>query len=210
MECDICSRIHDADKLPFLCAIDARNSIYDGRIKSLHALLELEDCQKQIEAMVTRTPWSSRIGTEQTLAEQRIIEDRTSRILAAAEKLRQDINDAREEIKNRKAALARRKTDLDSVSAGLVQRRANQQEELDKVIRKTRFQWAQKAEVTANTRAFLCTEAVRLYGLKRSKKGGSGRYDYVLGRVPVVDLTGMDCMIHSNFSFVAFALQVLT
>ncbi|KAG6087352.1 hypothetical protein E4U15_007986 [Claviceps sp. LM218 group G6] len=186
MECSICYRRHDSQKLPFLCTVDARNHIYHGRLKNLQVILESESLRAQIDKSYTDdSPATS-------LAQKRLTEDRAEQILAAAQKLREEIKVARDEIRCRKEALARRRSDFASASDGLVQRRVKQQQELDKSIQVLRFRWAQKAEVTANTRAFLCTEAVKLYGLRRTKRTGSGRYDYHLGRVPIFDLTAMD------------------
>ncbi|KAK2594797.1 hypothetical protein QQS21_007484 [Conoideocrella luteorostrata] len=192
MQCDICHRGHDAQKLPFLCAVDARNNLYEGRMRNLQAILENENLQDNIASLFTDSDKTSPIALEQSLARQCIAEDRTNQILAAAEKLREEIKAAREEIRTRKGQLARRRSDFASVSDGLVQRRVIQEQELVKSAQVLRFRWAQKAEATANTRAFLCTEAIRLYGLRRTKKGSSGRYDYHLGRVPIIDLAGMD------------------
>ncbi|KAG6055870.1 hypothetical protein E4U17_002682 [Claviceps sp. LM77 group G4] len=186
MECSICCRRHDSQKLPFLCTVDARNHIYQGRLKNLQVILENESLRAQFDKPYTdHSPATS-------LAQKCLTEDRAEQILAAAQKLREEIKAARDEIRRRKEALARRRSDFASASDGLVQRRVKQQQELDKSIQVLRFRWAQKAEVTANTRAFLCTEAVKLYGLRRTKRTGSGRYDYHLGRVPIFDLTAMD------------------
>ncbi|KFG78438.1 hypothetical protein MANI_012168 [Metarhizium anisopliae] len=194
MECHICHRDHDAQKLPFLCAVDARNSLYELRVNGLQALLENESLQGQVNEFHANSSKNSLSDIEQSKAMQRLEEDRTDHILASANKLKEEIQAAREEIRTRKAALARRRSDLASVSNGLAERRVMQQQELDKSTKVARFRWAQRAEATANTRAFLCTQAIRLYGLKRTKKAGSSRYDYQLGRVPIIDLASMDCV----------------
>ncbi|KAG6037749.1 hypothetical protein E4U41_004821 [Claviceps citrina] len=192
MECSICHRRHDAQRLPFLCTVDARNYMYQGRLQNLDVVLENETLRAQINKSSADSSPTSVGRAEQSLAQQCITEDRTDQILAAAQKLRDEVKAAREEIRSRKAALARRRSDLASASNGLVQRRVSQQQELDKSTQVLRFRWAQTAEATANTRAFLCTQAVRLYGLRRTKKAGPGRYDYHLGRVPIFDLAAMD------------------
>ena len=198
MECAICHRGHDAHKLPFLCPVDARNRLYDGRMQNLRLLVENESIQEQLNKLSDAKDGPGVL--QRFLGQQRIAEDRTDQILAAAHKLRGEIEAAREEIRVRKAALSRRRSDYASVSDGLLERRAKQHEELDKSAQVLRFRWAQKAEATANTRAFLCTEALRLYGLKRTKKSSSGRYEYHLARVPIIDLTAMDCkyLLHSS------------
>lgn len=194
MECDICRRNHDAQLRPFLCVVDARNHIYDGRMKNLQLLIENEGLQGQIHDLLADKSKPTKDAGDNALAQQRTAEAMTDQVLAAADKLRGDIKAARDEIQSRKAALARRRSDLASVSAGLVDRRTRQQKDLEKSIQMLRFRWAQSAEDMARTRAFLCAEAVKLYGLKRvSKKGGGGRYEYQLGKLPIVDLISMDC-----------------
>jgi hypothetical protein len=168
--------------------------LYELRINNLRSIFENEEIQGQVDTLYADSSSDAQRGTEQSIAKQRMAEDRTDEILAAANKLREEIQAAREEVRARKAALGRRRSDMASVSEGLVERRVKQQQELEKSTQVVRFRWAQRAEATANTRAFLCTEAIRLYGLKRSKKGGSARYEYQLGRVPIIDLTAMDCM----------------
>ncbi|KID60387.1 UV radiation resistance protein/autophagy-related protein 14, partial [Metarhizium hybridum] len=213
MECHICHRDHDAQKLPFLCAVDARNSLYELRVNGLQALLENESLQGQVNEFHANSSKNSLSDIEQSKAMQRLEEDRTDHILASANKLKEEIQAAREEIRTRKAALARRRSDLASVSNGLAERRVMQQQELDKSTKVARFRWAQRAEATANTRAFLCTQAIRLYGLKRTKKAGSSRYDYQLGRVPIIDLASMDSyapeIISTSLAHVAHILMLV-
>lgn len=196
MECDICHRGHDAQRLAFLCAVDARNSLYEGRMQNLQLILENEVLQNQVNDFSAESTSEGKDAFDLSLAQHGVAEDRTNQIVATANKLRDEIEAAREEIRTRKAALARRRSDLASVSHGLAERRMRKQQELDKSAQMVKFRWSQRAEATANTRAFLCTEAIRLYGLKRSRKGSSGRYEYQIGRVPIVDLTAMDCRVN--------------
>ena len=199
MECDICHRGHDAKRLPFLCAVDARNQIYESRIKYLQLVIENEDLQDQAGDSKEDTTSPSKDLLDSLQAQQRSAEDRTTQILAAADKLRNDIKAAKEEIQVRKAALGRRKSDLASVSEGLAERRTRQQNDVEKSIGMLKYRWNRSAEDMAKTRTFLCKEAARLYGLKRSRKGSSQRYEYHIGRVPVVDLTAMNCMVPFHF-----------
>ncbi|RSL98009.1 hypothetical protein CEP52_010547 [Fusarium oligoseptatum] len=139
MDCDICHRKHDAKRLPFLCTVDARNSLFEDRLKNVQLLIENEDLQKQISASLlseqpsttTTTPTKSRKDSMQ--AQQRMAEDRTTQILAAADKFRDDIRAARAEIEARKAALSSRRSDFAAASDGLSDRRAKQQKEVEKV-----------------------------------------------------------------------------
>lgn len=193
MECDICHRGHDAQRLPFLCAVDARNQIYEGRMKNLQLFLGNERLQSDINDLATDTARPGLDAVDQALAQQRLAEDRTGQILATADRLREEIQAARDEAKARKAALARRRSDLATAADGLQERRARLQHELDKSTQMARFRWSQTAEDMTRTRSFLCTEAIRVYGLKRTRKGATGRYEYHIGKIPVVDLTSMDC-----------------
>lgn len=185
MECDICTRGHDANRLPFLCVVDARNRIYDGRMKNLQLMLQNEELRHQVDSLDNET-----VGSAQS--QLREIEMRTDQIVAAADKLRVEMQAAKEEIQIRKAAISRRKSDLASVSTGIADRRVKQQKEVEKSTQMLNFRWSQNAEDTAGTRAFLCKESLRLYGLRRVKKSG-GRYEYSLGRLPILDLSQLEC-----------------
>jgi seryl-tRNA synthetase len=195
MDCDICHRNHDAKRLPFLCTVDARNAIFEGRMENVQLLIKNEGLQQEINDLLNETSTPSKDRKESLQAQQRTAEDRTSQILAAADKLRSDIKAAREEIQARKAALSRRKADIASVSDGLVERRIRRQQDVEKEIGMSRYKWSRGADDMARTRSFLCMEAARLYGLERVKEGSSGKYEYYLGGISVVDLTGMNCEI---------------
>ncbi|KAL7939664.1 UV radiation resistance protein and autophagy-related subunit 14 domain-containing protein [Trichoderma chlorosporum] len=214
MECDICHRPHDAQRRPFLCAVDARNRIYDGRMKNLQLMLDNDTLKAQINELLADTRPSKHTWDE-AVARKEAAEQKTDQILAAAEQLRGDIKAARDEIQARKAALARRKSNLASVSAGLAERRTKQLKDVEKSVNVLKFRWSQIAEDTASTRTFLCAEAVRLYGLRRvAKKGVTGRYEYSLGRVPIVDLNSMDSLspeaISTSLSHIAHVLMLVS
>ncbi|KAH7001550.1 UV radiation resistance protein and autophagy-related subunit 14-domain-containing protein [Ilyonectria destructans] len=194
MDCDVCNRSHDTKRLPFLCAVDARNHIYEGRIKNLHLLIENEGLQKQISDLLADTTIPSKDRKDSLQAQQRMAEDRTTQILAAADKLRNDIKAAREEIKAKKAALSRRRSDIAAVSNGLMERRVKQQKEVERATNMSKYRWSQTAEDMSRTRSFLCMEAARLCGLKRLNKASPNQYEYHLGGLPVVDLTSMNSL----------------
>lgn len=205
MECDICYREHDARRLPFLCAVDARNRIYEPRMKHLQSLMQNESLQDEVNDDLTasqqpfrransRTSQPSSLALDATLAQQRLIEDKTDQILAAADALRADIKAARDEIRERKAALMQRRSDLKSVSTGLDERREKQQMGVQAASRKLKWKWKQTAEDLPEVRAFLCAEAASLYGLKHVPAVvGSGQPEYYIGKVPITDLTQMTC-----------------
>ncbi|KAF4592012.1 UV radiation resistance protein/autophagy-related protein 14 [Ophiocordyceps camponoti-floridani] len=196
MDCAICSRHHDSQRLPFLCPIDARNKIYPNRLQNLKLVLESE----RLRAEIKSDDNAGYTVVDSLAARRRLAEDRTDEILAAALRLRSDISAARDEIKARSLALARRRSDLASVREGLRDRRARQLRDVDAATQALRLRWKESAKDMACTRAFLCNEAVRLYGFRRSKKPPSGRYDYQIARVPVVDLADMHSLGHDVIS----------
>lgn len=193
MECDICRRGHDPKRLPFLCTVDARNQAYEGRIKHLQILLENDGLCNQIQELLADSAAPASISDIlDARSSQVMIEDHTTHIVAAADKLRDEIQAAREEIRSRQAALARRRSDLATASDGLGERRTRQHKELEKSTQMLKFRWSQSAEDMAATRSFLCTEAASLYGLRRVIKKGSKSPEYQIGKVPVVDLMSMN------------------
>lgn len=196
MECDICYREYDGKRLPFLCTVDARNQIYEPRYKHLQVILENDALQSEINSLLDNSNQLGQDAVELARASQRRAEATTSHILAAADRLRNDIKAAREEIQARKASISRRRSDLATLSEGLPERRSKQEYEVDKTTQRLRYQWAQSAEDMASCRSFLCAEAADLYGLERvtAKGGDGGSWEYHIGKVPALDLRDMNCM----------------
>ena len=188
MSCYVCLRGHDAQKLPFLCPVDARNHIYSDRVKILQLLTENEALRSQINTLIDGAE-----PVDAGEAAQILADDGTRQILRSADKVRREIRDAKEEIRQMKAANSDRRSQLVAASQGVSDRRLKDQRDVEKSTQMFSFRWSQSAEDMAGTRAFLCREAVKLYGLKRIRQGGSGRYEYVLGRLPIVDLRDMEC-----------------
>jgi DNA-binding PucR family transcriptional regulator len=106
--------------------------------------------------------------------------DRTQQIIAYADELRVKVEEAREEIAKKKAVISRRKSELATASNGIERRRTRQTEEVEKSIRMTKYKWNQTHSVTASSRAFLCGEAAKLYGLRRVRRNG-GLEEYRIG-----------------------------
>lgn len=199
MECDICGRDYDSKRVPFLCPVDARNQLYEARFQHLKISLERDALEREVNGLLDRSPAQpGHDAVDSARASQRRAENRTSHILAAADQLRSEIQAARDEIKARKAALARRRSDLASLSDGLPERRAKQDGDVEKSIQRMKYRWAQSAEEMANCRSFLCTEAALLYGLDRVRvpaEGSAGMaWEYHIGKVPVIELRDMNCM----------------
>ena len=203
MNCEICERPHHESRLPFICAVDARNLCYEDRVRHLQVCMEGEATQSQIEQLLRSDPraagGSSKASGKIVLSDRKAAEDRTSQIVAQAEKLRGDIIAARDEISRLKDGLARRGSELSSSTNGLASRRVKQLEETERRIVTLRHHWKEVADDTARTRSFLCMEAAKLYGLRRVRRGSS-RYEYKLGGIDVIDLTSMNCkLVRTHF-----------
>lgn len=198
MNCSVCHRPHHAKKLPFLCAVDARNRLYESRIEYAQALIENEDAEARVEVALQgreggvsrdQTPKSS-AQIDRLRAEEAAARDRTSQIIAQADRLKSEVDAARREIATKKDAIARKKSELAAVSAGVSTRRNRQQEEAERSIQRLRYKWNRSADTMAATRAFLCEGSARLLGLRQVKKGSAKRYE--IGGVEIFDLHAMN------------------
>lgn len=189
MACDICLRDYHTKDLAFLCTIDARNRLYPPRLT--HAQLLLENDSLKAKVIATDSPTSpSALEAQRTT-----LDEESSRIFATASKLRSEIAAARAEIRERRELLEKKRERLGEVRDGIVEARKAEKEDVERAMRVSKLKWAQVAEESARYRAFLCQEAARLYGLKKTKPSGSGggsKYVYYLARQPVVDLTNMN------------------
>lgn len=203
MQCDICFRGsgQGEKKLHFLCPTDARNLLYDPRIQNARVLLENDSLDRQISSLLAakQNDNESKTSGEATAdlvsgahAERDQAIDRTQQIITRADELRAKVESAREELAKRKEHIARRKSDLASATNGLDSRRTRQIEDVEKGIRMSRFKWNQAHGTTAHSRAFLCSEAAKLYGLKKVRKVHGGLDEYRIGGMTIVDLRTMN------------------
>lgn len=197
MSCYICGRGHHAQRLPFLCPIDARNRLYEGRLAQAHTLIDSDRLKQQTNALIEQPPpTAAKASRSSPAARKAAIDDwaskhqeaidRTAEIIAQADRLKAEVEAARQEIRQRKKTLARRKSDLAEAADGIEEKRKKQLDKVKDNIAATRADWDLVHESTASNRAFLCMEAARLYGLRRLKKGSSVKYE--LGGAEVVDL----------------------
>jgi hypothetical protein len=164
-------------------------------------LVEKDALDQQITALVASQskgveqnengPAVSRQDISEILAEKEQAVDRTQQIIAHADELRIKVEKAREEIAKKKAIIERRKSELAAASNGVEARRTRQIEEVEKSIRMSKYKWNQTHAVTASSRAFLCGEAAKLYGLRWVKKNG-GLEEYKIGGIGIIDLRAMN------------------
>ncbi|PMD38096.1 hypothetical protein L207DRAFT_514011 [Hyaloscypha variabilis F] len=202
MQCDICFRT-GGSRLPFLCPTDARNRLYEPRIQNAQVLLEKDALDQQISSVLSppaqlaehksHSPESrpNRPDIAALYAERDQTADRTQQIITQADELRAKVESARDDIAKKKAFLARRRSDLASAINGVDSRRSRQVEDAEKGIRMTKYKWNSGHATTAASRAFLCGEAAKLYGLKRARRNG-GLEEYRIGGVNIVDLRTMN------------------
>ncbi|KAB5549811.1 UV radiation resistance protein and autophagy-related subunit 14-domain-containing protein [Coniochaeta sp. 2T2.1] len=193
--CDICHRAFGT-KLPFLCVVDARNRLYEGRLQNATCLIRNDELEQQIKALISspndseRTASSNVVRVANWKSEQAAVVDRTSLIIAQADKLKLEVDAARKEFHDKQDRISRRKSDLAAVSEGIAARRTRQVEDVERSIQVLKYKWSRSADAMAATRAFLCEEAARLYGLRQIRKGNQKRFE--IGGVEVVDLHALN------------------
>ncbi|ERS99253.1 hypothetical protein HMPREF1624_04451 [Sporothrix schenckii ATCC 58251] len=200
MSCDICGRHYHPQRLPFLCAVDARNQLYEPRIAHTVALIHNEQLEAQVNKALGEPSSGSpstgehqpspKVQAETWAAEQQDALDRARETAARAARLRREMEDTRAELDRRRDQLKQRRSDLAAASNGTAARRARVQADVERSIAMTRFKWNQSYEAMAATRGFLCMEASKLYGLRRVKKGSAMRYE--IGGFEVVDPYNMN------------------
>ncbi|KAK7757914.1 hypothetical protein SLS62_000292 [Diatrype stigma] len=197
MSCDICQRAHHPKKLPFYCVVDARNALYEGRLANAGVLIEADELQSRINKLLSdndvsanapATDQSSQIYLENCASEERRARERTERIMASADKLRDEVAAAKREIEERKAAIARKKSDHATASQGVPARWNRQLDESRKAIKMTKYTWDREYEAMTQYRAALCMEVAKLYRLQRVRRGNPARYEYKIGGIDIIDL----------------------
>lgn len=194
MNCAICHRSHHPQKLPFLCAVDGRNRLYEGRIAHASALIETEGLEQQVNSVLATSKISSgddaaakTVRLERIRSEELRAADRTSQIIARADRLRAEVEAAKRDIAERKKNISTRRADLAQKSNGINARRTRALDDTERSIHMTKYQWSRSFDDMSATRGFLCMEAARLYGLRRIKR----RNKYELGGIEMIELPGM-------------------
>ncbi|KAI0837570.1 UV radiation resistance protein and autophagy-related subunit 14-domain-containing protein, partial [Hypoxylon sp. FL0890] len=201
MDCDICHRAHHPNRLPFFCVIDARNALYEGRVANARILMETEEIESRVTKLLSESDANSdnpgtnrfsRAYVENCVSEEHKAKERTERIIAAADKLRDEVAAAKKEVEERKASIARKKSDLTAASQGVFARRNRQLEETTKATKMTKYTWDREYEAMTQYRAALCMEVAKLYRLQRIKRGNPVRFEYKIGGIDIVDLHNMN------------------
>ncbi|MCJ1306248.1 hypothetical protein MMC08_009067, partial [Hypocenomyce scalaris] len=207
MQCDICRR-SSSSKLPFNCATCAQSTLYETRIEQAQTLLQRENVGNEISGILQASsnvntpsslsredaPSTKNWEVERTTSAKLDSIERTQAILSHTDALRIESKVIRESIAKRKALLDQRRSDYESASHNLSQRRAVTLEPVENGIIRTQARWDALHARTAESRVFLCREAANLYGLqqRKRKRGVLGRDNYIIGGVPIVDLRDLN------------------
>lgn len=166
-------------------------------------LLEKESLERRIDKAVTPHPHGTEEHSNKNKKEDLGLSQAWSREIANARKveseertgdvekhiltLREEVKNARDEICRRKADLERRGRDFECIRASLPGRRTSLTNKLTDSMRKGSQSWLGIHSKTTDTRAFLCREAALLYRLRQKKKARAGEH-YSIGGLPLVDL----------------------
>ncbi|RYP70947.1 hypothetical protein DL770_008181 [Monosporascus sp. CRB-9-2] len=197
MNCDICQRAHHPKRLPFFCVVDARNALYEGRLANASILMEADELESRVNKLLSEnevsasaptTDRSTRVYAENCASEEHKARERTERIMAAADKLRDEVAVARRAIEERKASITRRRSELAAASQGLAVRGNRELDEVKRSIKMTRYTWDREYEAMTQYRAALCMEVAKLYRLQRVKRGNPVRFEYKIGGIDIIDL----------------------
>ncbi|KAF2201754.1 hypothetical protein GQ43DRAFT_393486 [Delitschia confertaspora ATCC 74209] len=191
MDCDICgttfgshSKIH--------CATCARAALEPHRIELAKCLIGQSAVSKHVEAivkgtgdkssqhvslkdsrgglLVDRHECTKTVDMERAQAETLEVESRISMITDHAAMLRAEMDQTECEIQERKAAIAQRKSDIDSATYGLQARRANVVDKLQQNIKRMMYKSDKVHQETVEMRMYLCSMAAKLAGLKAPRR----------------------------------------
>ncbi|OBT70143.1 hypothetical protein VE03_00633 [Pseudogymnoascus sp. 23342-1-I1] len=239
IHCDICFR-PGSRKLPFLCATDARNQLYEPRLRHAEVLLQNDALSQEIAALTTedptassndaqdtststpasppaeRTPQQLALDLEHTLSERDASLSRTASIIRKADALRLSITHARASITARKAALEARQRALEKARNGLAARQQKVLDDHAKASKMSTYRWNHAHALTVQARAFLCYQAAELYGLQRVRPRGvgGGVDEYMIGGIRIIDLRHMNTssasLISASLGHVAHLLVLVS
>jgi len=197
MDCEICQRAHHPKRLPFLCVVDARNELYEGRIANAKVLMEMEKTESQVNKLLADSDASSSSSTanrtsrtylENCASEEQMAKERTEQVIASTDMLRDEIAAVKREIEEKRADISRRKAELAAGSQGLPARRNRELEEAKRAIKMTKYTWDREYESMVQYKAALCMEVAKLYRLQRVRRGNPVRFEYKIGGIDIVDL----------------------
>ncbi|KLJ06940.1 hypothetical protein EMPG_17548 [Blastomyces silverae] len=220
MNCHVCDRGPNS-QLQLLCPTCSRNQLYSLRFDHARVLVEKEAIGKEIEAAVaTKETHNAEpveggrpgdVGSQQRssrwaiqAAKSRASQSaaRTSAILEQIGTLREEIREGREDIAHRKALLKQRRSDVESATYQVADRRASSLATVQNNTKRTEHLWHSLHNKTAQSRVFLCREAANLYRLRQRTRRRNGELVavYTIGGVSIVDLRDLNGASHVHIT----------
>ncbi|PGG98571.1 hypothetical protein AJ79_08824 [Helicocarpus griseus UAMH5409] len=218
--CHVCDRKPNA-RLQCLCPTCARNQLYPLRLNHAKVLLQKEAVGKEIEAAVVAKNTDDAEPTEEGKSDNSNPEQdsfrwafqatksrasqsaaRTAAIRDHSSTLREEIKQKREDIARRKAVLKQRRSDIESATYKVADRRASALATVQKEIKNTEGLWNSLHNKTAQSRVFLCREVANLYRLRQRtrRKNGELVTVYTIGGVSIVDLRDLNGASHTHIT----------
>ncbi|OJJ46314.1 hypothetical protein ASPZODRAFT_152495 [Penicilliopsis zonata CBS 506.65] len=207
MSCYICSRPPSSQQPKLYCPTCARNRLYKRRIAYAELLLDKESLEKQIShtaAARTDVKDLPECRQRESLGDNpsnnwclESINSSKARSSVQRAALLDQISELKDEIKNkrayisgRKSELAQRQSDAESARYQLSGRESAIATGVRNNSKRTEHLWHALHNKTAEARIYLCREAARLYGLRQKvrRRNGEPKETYVIGGVPIFDL----------------------
>ncbi|EEH06578.1 conserved hypothetical protein [Histoplasma capsulatum G186AR] len=216
MNCHVCDRGPNSQH-HLLCPTCTRNQLYPLRFDHARVLLEKEAIGKKIKAAVaTENTYDTESVENGCLGDLRAKERpsrwaiqaaksrvsqstvRTSDIFDRMTTLREEIREGKENITHRKALLKQRRSDMESATYQVTDRRASMLATVQDSIKRTEHLWNSLHNKTAQSRVFLCREVANLYRLRQRtrRKNGELIAVYTIGGVSIVDLRDLNSANH--------------
>ncbi|KAF8475562.1 UV radiation resistance protein and autophagy-related subunit 14-domain-containing protein [Kalaharituber pfeilii] len=188
MQCDICER----ESLRMCCSPCARHTLWPLRYDTILRTSEKVAAEEKINAYLTaKPPEAARPGVKDLSAldgkEVKSLRVQTeeskliiSKIMEENDKVRTEIDEAKERIAALKELNKSRKLTFHEYNKGLRDRRVVALENIQKETKRTRQRWNIVQTKIADARSYLCYEAASLYGLKQRRRRG-GIIEYFIG-----------------------------
>lgn len=213
MDCDTCGT-ELTPKVRIHCPTCARAALYPYRIEQASSLLSRETLGQHVEAVVNGTEdlagqavslgetlvdtheSSKRVAVERDVAAREEIHERIRLITEQSELLKRQMEESRREIAAHKAAIAQRRSDLESATYNVDKRRAKELDMVKEVIRTVKHADDVGHREDIRSKVWHCKHAADVAGLKqrrRRTRDGQIKPEYYIGGVRIHDLRDLNC-----------------
>ncbi|KAI9894533.1 MAG: hypothetical protein M1814_001887 [Vezdaea aestivalis] len=205
MQCCVCRRSPNS-RLSFKCATCARNDVYYPRLELISTLVQKEHITAEVDKIINSDQeWQgqkrtshARQNLKQASYSLRLLESHKATVDEEMRGINEEIDRLQQQVEQRGATIKaqktsnnRRKSEIDSAKAALVEQEGPLDESIQSNTRRAERRWTHVHDRSIISRSFLCREAASLYGLRqrRTKRSdGSIKEAYRLGGVPLTDL----------------------